>query len=145
MKKIVSMLLLILVLFSPSFARTLLYYPEKTCYPTSSTELACTAGICGILTVGAVFDMNKITRLSKKPLLLNGDIRYLKRQTWLSLVGGFLQTTIGIVSIVEANERCEECNASYWYGISAINFVGAGIRILAAQKAGKVISSNKVP
>jgi len=142
-----AMIALIVLFFSSSasLAESLLYYPEKKCDTASESDLAFVAGFSSAWTIWGAFEYGRMDRLSKKSLLSDKDVRHLKKMKWRSQLFGIVQGVIGVLSIVEANDRCERKNRGIWYGISGLNLLGATFWISAGGKAGRVLSRHDIP
>ena len=141
----VAVLIVLLFSSSPCLSGSLLYYPKKQCDSASQSDLAFVAGFSSAWTIWGAFELGRMDRLSKKSLLSDEDVRLLKRAKWRSRLFGIIQGLIGGLAIVEANDRCEKKNRGLWYGISALNLLGATLWISAGGQAGRVLSRHDTP
>lgn len=147
MKKVITALLVFLLLYSCSFAESLLRYPEKKKegFEEAPLGMVIVGGFSFGWTIWAVYDAKKIDRISKKPLLSNEDIRKLKRARWLFRVRGVCQGVVGILTLALALNDSNKKNDPLWYGASISNFVGATMWLSNGSKADRVLSRHNIP
>lgn len=144
MKVIIPLLSVLVIWPSFSMASSPAYYPwERESKLDTRPIVYCTVGNC-FMAANTANHIQKLDKLSKKPLLSKTDIRGLRTRRVLMPIAGVIEVLYGVVAIGCANKYSHDSSTSLTcFAFSATALVNAGLCFVDARKSHQVLSRYK--